>query len=258
MIQTITLIGAGNVAHNLGHTFVAAGFNVVEVYSRKLNNAKELAEKLGATFTNSLQKMNQKSDLYVIASTDNAIEEIASQLNLGNKLVVHTSGSVAIDFLKNASSNWGSLYPLQTFTKDYQADFTEIPICIEANDPENLKTLLELAQKLSNKVIELSSEQRQKLHLAAVFVSNFANYMQAIGQNLCESQGVDFDLLKPLIKEVFEKNLKGRAIENQTGPALRGDSFTMNKHLDLLKDQEELSSLYQLISDMIKNRNLGN
>jgi predicted short-subunit dehydrogenase-like oxidoreductase (DUF2520 family) len=117
---------------------------------------------------------------------------------------------------------------------------------------------LELAQKLSNKVIELSSERRQKLHLAAVFVSNFANYMQAIGQNLCECQGVDFDLLKPLIKEVFEKNLKGKAIDNQTGPALRGDSFTINKHLELLNDEEELSRLYQLISDMIKNRNIGN
>ncbi len=251
MIKKITLIGSGNVAHNLGKAFLLNGLEVSEVYSRTKTNAKVLAEKLEANYTNNLNELNQESDLYIIATSDNAIEKIANELKLGNKLVVHTSGSVGIEVLKNASKNYGSFYPLQTFTKTHQADFSEVPICIEGNNKESLKALSQIAGKLTNTVNELSSAQRQKLHLAAVFVSNFANYMQVIGEELCEEQQVDFELLKPLIKEVFEKNQTAKAIDNQTGPALRGDSFTMNKHLELLKDKKELKKLYQLISELI-------
>ena len=254
MIKKITLIGSGNVAYNLGNTFVEHDFEVVEVYSRTLSNAKSLSKKLNANSTDNLSKINTDSDLYVIAVKDDAIEQVAEQLDLKGKLVVHTSGSVGIEMLKNASRNYGSLYPLQTFTKTHKADFSEIPICLEGNNEKNLKELKKLAEKLTNRTVQLSSAQRQKLHLAAVFVSNFSNFMQVIGEELCEEQQVDFDLLKPLIKEVFEKNKTGRAIDNQTGPALRGDSFTMEKHLGLLKDKKELSELYQLISKMIGNR----
>jgi len=254
MIKKITLIGSGNVAHNLGKAFILNGFDVVEVYSRTKANAKALAEKLDAKSTNNLSEINKESDLYIIATTDNAIEKIVEKLDFKGHFVVHTSGSVSIDVFENSFSHFGSFYPLQTFTKSHQADFKEIPICVEGNNEKNLELFKGLANKLSNKVVELSSAQRQKLHLSAVFVSNFANYMQVIGEDLCEEQQVDFELLKPLIKEVFHKNQKGKAINNQTGPALRGDSFTMNKHLELLKDKKELHQLYELLSGMIQNK----
>jgi predicted short-subunit dehydrogenase-like oxidoreductase (DUF2520 family) len=251
MIKKITFIGSGNVAHNLGKVLLKNGIEIIQVYSRNIENAKKLAVQLAAAFTDDLRKLNTESDLYIIASSDNAIEKIANQLDLEGKLVVHTSGSVSIKVLTNATQNCGSFYPLQTFTKSHQADFTLIPICIEASSLESFQILKELANNLSTKVVNMTSEQRQKLHLAAVFVSNFSNYMQVIGYELCEEQQVDFNLLKPLIKEVFEKNQQHNAIDNQTGPALRGDTFTMNKHLDLLENNKELSELYQLISNMI-------
>lgn len=254
MMMNIALIGSGNVAHNLGKTFVSAGIRVVQVYSRSLHNAQDLAEKLNSDYTNDFSLINKECDLYIVASSDDAIVEIANQLNFGDKLVVHTSGSVSADVLSVSSSNFGSFYPLQTFTKNHQANFSDLPICIESNNMKSLELLEELANKITNRVIKLSSEQRQKLHLAAVFVANFSNYMQAIGQDLCENQGVDFDLLKPLMKEVFEKNITGRAIDNQTGPASRGDTFTMNRHLEILKGDSQLSELYTLISEMIENR----
>ncbi|MEN8928165.1 MAG: Rossmann-like and DUF2520 domain-containing protein [Flavobacteriales bacterium] len=254
MLKKITLIGSGNVAHNLGHAFMAKGYEIVEVYSRASENAKQLAEKLNANYTSDLSKLNSKSDLYLIVSSDDAIEKIAKKLRLKDKLIVHTSGSVGIDVLKSASKNYGSFYPLQTFTKSHLTDVSHVPFCIEGNTKENKKALIELAKTLSNKVIEMNSEQRQKLHLAAVFTSNFANYMQVIAQDICEEQEVDFDLLKPLMKEVFEKNLLHKTEQNQTGPAKRGDKFTMQKHAHLLKGDEEKQELYTLISRMIEKR----
>lgn len=254
MIQKITLIGSGNVAHNLGHAFLLHGLEVVEVYSRTKDNAAALAKKIKAKYTDDLTSLNHESDLYIIASSDDSIEEIADHLSLKHKLVVHTSGSVGISSLKKASRSIGSFYPLQTFTKNHQADFSEIPICIEGGKKEDEEKLIELAKKLTNKVIHLSSEQRKKLHLSAVFASNFSNYMQVIAQDLCEEQKIDFELLQPLIREVFEKNLTQNAIENQTGPARRGDKFTMNKHLELLKENKELSSLYTQLSKLIMEK----
>lgn len=254
MIQKITLIGSGNVAHNLGHAFLLHGLEVIEVYSRTRVNAASLANKLEARFTDDLTSLNQESDLYVIASSDDSIEAIADGLSLKHKLVVHTSGSVGISSLKEASRNIGSFYPLQTFTKNHQTDFSEIPICIEGGEKEDEERLSELAKRMTNKVIHLSSEQRKKLHLSAVFASNFSNYMQVIAQGLCEEQEVDFELLQPLIREVFEKNLSRKASENQTGPARRGDKFTMDKHLELLKGNKELVLLYTQISKLITER----
>lgn len=252
MIHFITLIGSGNVAHNLGFAFREAGLEVVEVVSKNIANAQILAQKLNAKSNNDLSTINQESDLYVVASSDNAIAQIASQLDLSDKLLVHTSGSIAIAELDAASSRVGSFYPLQTFTKSHRADFQKIPICIEANDSQATRELEELGKKISNRIIPMTSLQRQKLHLAAVFVSNFANYMQVIGQDLCEEQGIEFDLLKPLMKEVFDKNQLKSARENQTGPALRKDSFAMEKHLQLLEKDPSLQELYKQISTLIQ------
>jgi predicted short-subunit dehydrogenase-like oxidoreductase (DUF2520 family) len=254
MLKKITLIGSGNVAHNLGHAFLNQGFEIVEVYSRTIKNAKHLAEKLEALYTSDLASLNKESDLYIIVSSDDAIEKIAEQLNFKNKLIVHTSGSIGIEVLENTSNNYGSFYPLQTFTRSHLADVSSVPFCIEGNTKKNKKDLIDLASKLSSNVLEMDSTQRQKLHLAAVFTSNFANYMQVIAQDICESQEVDFDLLKPLIKEVFDKNLIEKAENNQTGPAKREDKFTMQKHINLLKDDKEKQELYALISSMITKR----
>ena len=252
MIKKITLIGSGNVAHNLGAALKKSGFEIVEVYSRTLTHAQELAKKLKADSTNLLLEINRESDLYIIATSDNAITEVAQELDLGDKLIVHTSGSVGIEVLNKTSKNYGSFYPLQTFTRSHQADFSEIPICIEGSNKKSLHSLEQVSEQLTNNTIEISSTQRQKLHLAAVFVSNFANYMQVIGEDLCKEQQIDFELLKPLMKEVYEKNQLQNPSQNQTGPALRGDTFTINKHLELLKENKELSEVYQLISRLIK------
>jgi len=254
MIRTVTLIGSGNVAHNLGVALQNKGLKVNEVFSRTKKNAKLLAEKLDANFIDELALLNQESDLYIVASSDNSIAQIASQIRLKDKILVHTSGSVEMEVLRNSSNFVGCFYPLQTFTKDHQTDFSEVPVCIESNNEKTLSKLENLSQKLTARTIHMSSIQRQKLHLAAVFVSNFVNYMQVIGQDLCKEQGVEFELLKPLIREVFDKNELRTARENQTGPALRGDSFTMNRHLEILKKDKQLYKLYSLISDMIESR----
>ena len=92
------------------------------------------------------------------------------------------------------------------------------------------------------------------LHLAGVFSCNFVNHMLAISQMLAEENEFDFKLLKPLVVETIEKALAGNPLDSQTGPAVRGDSETIKKHVALLsRIDDDLRDLYLALSTSILN-----
>ncbi len=130
-------------------------------------------------------------------------------------------------------------------------DFTEIPVCLEGSSPDILAELKELAGKISASVYEINSEERQTLHLAAVFTCNFVNYFYHLGNRLLEKQGLSFDLLKPLIRETASKVMEMEPYEAQTGPARRNDEVIIGNHLNLLDNEPELREIYQVLTKSI-------
>lgn len=253
-IQNIVLIGAGNVATHLALAFYKSGLNIFQIYNRSLDSAQELAEKVQAQPLTDLHRLNLSSDLYIISVADNAMEEVTTQLDLNDKLVVHTSGSVQMDVLKEVTGNYGVFYPLQTFSKIKDVEFRSIPICLEANNGANLQKLNELAKRISENVRVIDSEQRKVLHLAAVFACNFPNFMYSIAAEITNQSDIDFDILRPLIKETADKILEINPREAQTGPAKRGDKKTMNDHLEMLSEFPEFKEIYKLISLAIQTQ----
>jgi len=189
--------------------------------------------------------------IFIVAVADDAIGEVVDQIDFNNNIVVHTSGSIGIDVLKYASGRYGVFYPLQTFSKVRDIDFSEIPICIEASSPEVEKTLVDLGGELSGDVRLIDSQQRVYIHLAAVFASNFANYMYYLGEDILKKHGISFDILKPLIRETAEKMEHKNPREAQTGPAVRRDMHIIQKHIDLLADDNEKRDLYAWLSRKI-------
>lgn len=251
MIEKVVIIGAGNLATQLGLALHEKKIQVKQVYSRTIRSAKELAEKLNASYTTDLSKLETDTDLYVIAVKDSSIQEILENLPTKNGLIVHTAGSVPMKILEGFSVNYGVFYPLQTFSKDRKVDFNNIPVCIEANHPSNLVKLQELAGKLSGTVRQINSEERKILHLAAVFVNNFVNHFYAIGADLLHENKMSFDLLKPLIQETASKIENLNPIVSQTGPARRNDQNVIQSHLKLLEDKPEYRKIYSFVSDSI-------
>lgn len=252
-IKNIILIGAGNVATQLGFALLDAGFKIVQVYSRTQTSVELLAEKLSADFTISIDEINLEADLYIISLTDEATGEICKKLDLHDKFVIHTSGSLPMDILSAVSNSFGVFYPLQTFSKSRNINFQDIPLCLEANSQENLDLLIKLAKKISEKIYEINSGQRKILHLAAVFACNFPNFMYSIARKILIGADLDFELLKPLIRETAEKVQTINPAKAQTGPAIRGDRKIMEQHLELLKDNKEMYDLYKFLSQRITN-----
>ena len=247
----ITIIGSGNVATHLAAAFKNAGHLIVQVYSRTLQNAALLAYHVKAEAIDDLGRINPETDLFVIAVKDDAIGVIAEQLAKYDKLIVHTSGATDLYVLTAFTDHAGVFYPLQTFSKTKEVEFLKVPLCIEGADDNITQQLLELGRTISNNVSVVNSAQRKTLHLAAVFACNFPNYLYGIAQQLLAKDGLDFNLLRPLITETAAKVQSQQPQSVQTGPAIREDENTMNFHLQLLNGEPQWQEIYRLLSQGI-------
>jgi predicted short-subunit dehydrogenase-like oxidoreductase (DUF2520 family) len=247
----ITFIGSGNVATHLAAAFKNAGHNIVQVYSRDLQNASLLAYHVKAEATDNLEQIDTETDLFVIAVKDDAIDMIAAELAKYDKLIVHTSGATDLRTLLKYTKNAGVFYPLQTFSKTRELNFNTVPLCIEGGDEKITSTLNELAFTVSQNVYRVNSDQRKTLHLAAVFACNFPNYLYSVSQQLLAEKQLPFDLLRPLILETAEKVQEHLPAVVQTGPAVRNDEKTMAFHGEQLKENPDLQQIYKLLSQGI-------
>lgn len=247
----IVILGAGNVATHLSLALKKSDINIRTIYSKTTQSAKSLAARIDTNFTTTIEDIPKDADLYFIAVKDEVIIDIIRKLQISNGAVVHTAGSVSMNLFQDIYATYGVFYPLQTFSVNEDVDFSEIPIFIEANDQKLEDDLLVLAKSISNSVQVMSSEKRTFLHLAAVFACNFSNHMYSIASDIIEQAGVSFDVLKPLIKETTRKAIAGNPLKAQTGPALRNDQYVIQKHIEMLKDNEEYEKIYRFVSDSI-------
>lgn len=244
----VVILGAGNVAFHLFRAFSEAEkTKVIQVYNHQKESLKHFKN-----FTDTTTNINnlKSADFYILALKDDVIPENAKTFKSIKGIVLHTSGAVGLTALHNLT-DYGVFYPLQTFSKNKRVDFSEIPVCIEANSPENLEKIKNLGLNITTDVREINSEQRKALHLAAVFVNNFSNHLYTIGAEICENHQVDFSILKPLIKETASKIESLQPKEAQTGPALRNDQKTIEVHLALLSKKHK--DIYSLLTQSIQD-----
>jgi predicted short-subunit dehydrogenase-like oxidoreductase (DUF2520 family) len=253
----ITLIGSGNVATHLGAALKNAGHHIVQVYSRNAQNAALLAYHIKAEPTDDLQRLSADTDLFMISVNDDAIDGIAAAVAVHQKPMVHTSGATPLKVLLKYTDRAGVFYPLQTFSKSKEVDFRKVPLCIEGAYEDLTDELKQLAQTISNKVDLVNSDQRKILHLAAVFACNFPNYLYNAAYQLLNENGLDFDLIRPLIAETAQKVEQQLPASVQTGPAVRGDSKTVAAHIQLLGNEAMLKDIYLLLSQAIIKMDKG-
>ncbi|MFI1770531.1 Rossmann-like and DUF2520 domain-containing protein [Thalassobellus citreus] len=245
---TVTILGAGNVATHLFKAFNKANnISINQWYNRSLKSIDAYNNKVEITDDLSTLK---EADIYILAVSDDAIAELSSQLPFENRLVVHTSGSVSVYDIDKKHKR-GVFYPLQTFSKNANMDFANVPICLETINKECYPTIKELAVAIGSPTKRVNGDQRRTLHLAAVFVNNFTNQLYRIGHEITESEGAEFDMLKPLILETAKKIQDLSPFKSQTGPAMRNDKKTIKKHLKLLENDHH-KDIYELLTTSIQ------
>lgn len=252
-IYSISFIGSGNVATHLALALKKAGHNIHEIYSRSYENARVLAQKTDGKAIHSIDELDSLADLYVISIPDGAIEHIMQNFPQVAGIVVHTSGITPMKVLEKVLQ-FGVFYPLQTFSMQRSPDMSSVPFCLEASSDEVLLKLKKLASKLSASVFAINSGQRQYLHLGAVMVNNYSNYLFRMAFDILEAKGIDHALLMPLIEETISKIKSLHPSVAQTGPARRKDTETIEKHLQLLEEHQDYKELYKIFAQQITKK----
>lgn len=254
----ITMIGAGRLATNMAKALKQAGHDLPQVYSRTHEAASMLASVTGSEPVSRLEQVRDDADMYVIAVKDGAIAPIAAALcpSLPDAVFVHTAGSVPMDVFLGKAKRYGVIYPMQTFSKEREVDFSRIPCFVEGNDETTLADISNVAASISNDVRPLTSEKRRHLHLAAVFACNFTNHCYRLASEILATQGIPFSVMLPLIDETARKVHHLTPAEAQTGPAVRYDSEVIAAHLRLLDEVDGASGalpadVYRLITESI-------
>lgn len=247
----IVFIGSGNVATHLSVALKKSGNEIIQVYSKTLKNAKLLASQVEAEPIDNLKSIKSKADLYVFSVKDDMLSEIVKLMPATDGIWAHTSGSLPMNlFSLGRSSDYGVIYPLQTFSKSRLVDFQGIPVFIEGDSNHSQHILYGVAKSISGNVRLLDSDNRRYLHLAAVFANNFSNHMFTLASEILNSKGISFDVLKPLIMETAAKVMEMEPKKAQTGPAIRYDEKVIQKHMDLIQDGDT-KEIYELISKSI-------
>ncbi|WP_417290137.1 Rossmann-like and DUF2520 domain-containing protein [Corallibacter sp.] len=245
---SVNILGAGNVATHLFKAFQKSEhISVNQWYNRDISKISTYKNEV-STIDNISQL--EEADIYIIAVSDDAISKLSQSLTNKNQLVVHTSGSVSVYDLDKTLRR-GVFYPLQTFSKTASVDFSNVPFCIETIDKQDLELLKNLADSIGSQWYKISTEQRQTLHLSAVFVNNFTNQLYRIAHEISDIQNINFDILKPLILETANKVQHMSPYMAQTGPAMRNDKKTIKKHLKSLENEQH-KAIYKLLTESIK------
>ena len=252
ILMRVTFIGSGNTATVMGRLCAEKGHHIQQVIARDAEKGKMLASEFGCSYISLHDEPDYNTDIVIVSLADTSLPEALQKLNFHTTPVVHTAGACKINVIQNVSENFGVLYPLQSLNKNIAA-IPEIPFLIEANNEPTLNFIKEFAQSLSTTVVMQNAEERVRLHAAAVIVNNFTNYLFVVAEKFCVDEKVDFNLLKPIIKETADRIQQHSPVVVQTGPALRSDITTLDKHLRLLNDYPKLRTLYMRLTDGIMN-----
>jgi predicted short-subunit dehydrogenase-like oxidoreductase (DUF2520 family) len=246
----VVILGTGNVATVLGKKILQAKHEVLQVYGREILSAESLATALGAKPVQLLAEITNDADIYIIAVSDAAIQLIADQLRLPGKIVVHTAAAVSKTILQNVTGHYGVVYPLQSLRKT-SGYIPVIPVFIDGSDEKTLNSINQFSNTVFEKTTIANDDERLKLHVAAVLVSNFTNHLYALADYFCGEEKLDFNSLLPLMHESVERLNTNKPLAMQTGPAVRSDLVTIETHLDLLENYPHIKEVYDLLTRSI-------
>ena len=247
-IKNITVIGTGNVALQFSKLFLKNKFKIDGIYGRSNFSDSQIDNEL---YTDKVSNISKKSDLYLVAVSDDAYIELLKNIPLKNKFIVHTSGSLVSEMLNSFSKRWGCLYPLQTIKKNQLIEWDNIPFFIEASNDNDLELLTNFCNANNLNYSVKNSNHRNQTHIAAVATNNFIYYLLSTIKEYCDKNKINFENLKPLMDQSLKNVLNFPAHQLQTGPAIRKDLKLIEKHIESLKSENDLKEIYQLFSEKI-------
>lgn len=222
---------------------------------KALNDCPYLKVKIHSVSSNKSFHKNFIPDVIWVLKNDENIKKEIFRLKKYFPNALYISSSAVFDIGKIQNVPIITLYPLGTFSrKNSNIIMQKVPFFLEygKNITENHKKITQkLCKAIGIKPMMLNYDERIKLHLAAVFVNNFTNALLHAAKEIA---GKKNKYLVPILKQTLENMKKMNPVQTQTGPAVRGDSNTIRKHLDFLTNWPELKKIYLIHTKYIQKK----
>ena len=246
----IAVIGSGRVAQTLLRLAADAQISISGIYARNQTKADALALQYNCTAAKSIPDL--QADLILVCVSDDALPEVLAQLG-PQQFAAYTAGSPSIKLF--AHNNLGVCYPYQSISLNRDLLASDIPFMIEGKNDFVLQRITAFLQQLGAQFQLCGSAQRSQYHLAGVFVNNFGNLMLLEASKILADANLDFTPVYPLLNETIAKAILLGPEKAQTGPALRHDQNTLERHRNQLSGQqlEVYNQLTQRIQDLFKD-----
>jgi predicted short-subunit dehydrogenase-like oxidoreductase (DUF2520 family) len=258
----IGFVGAGKVGFSLGKYFSINNITLSGYYSKHLNSAKEAANFTNSNFYNTIYDLINDSDIIFITTPDDVVSSIWQEiksLNIRNKLICHTSGSLTSEIFSDINGLGASAYsvhPMFPFS-DKLTTYKHLSNCyfsLEGNE-KHLTLMKKFLESLGNTVFTIEANKKALYHLSNVMVSNLVLSLINKGCSYlseCGLQPTDaLSALMPLIESNLN-NLKTKGfICSLTGPVERGDLGTISKHLEVIPQED--AQIYKNLSLNLMN-----
>lgn len=257
---TVSLIGAGNLAHALGPALKAAGYQIDAVVGRKLpasrRRALSLAKRL-KTEAVSLEDLEIESDIVWICQTDDALAKTARELSRRHdwkgRVVFHSSGALTSEVLaplKRAGATTASLHPMMTFVAGSIPSMEGVPFAVEG-DRRAVAAARQIAQALKADIFEIKKSAKVLYHALGSFSSPMLVATLVTAERVGRAAGLSQQqlrkLMSPILRQTLQNYLQSGAAAAFSGPVKRGDINTIRGHLRELAKVAEAGEVYRAL-----------
>lgn len=177
----------------------------------------------------------QGVDLLVIATPDRAIADVAARIEpVGTTVVAHLSGACGLDVLGRHPRR-GALHPLMTLP-DAERGAVLLRGAWFAIAGDEL--VGQVVAALGGRSFGVADEQRAVYHAAACVASNHVIALLAQVERLAVIAGVPYEAFFDIVRASVENSVEMGPRRALTGPAARGDTTTIERHLAALDHRE--------------------
>ncbi len=266
-----TIIGTGRLGSSLALRMHNKGYQIRSLYNRSLESCERIASvtetEIFGTFP---ARPADLGDVVFLCLPDDQIGPFAKKMGVVKEgpAWVHTSGATPADVLLPLSpdgSGIASMHPVQTFTiRNRESAFNQCFVTLQG-DPGLCVPLEKVIQAIGGRPLMVDSRQKTAIHLAAVYVCNYMAPLFAASQDLLDDNGLEVrarDLFGPMVRQAMDGLLSHSPAEVLTGPVLRGDTGTIDRHLQVLADSPKWEHLYRVLgkatlelAQSLENRN---
>lgn len=253
MTDRVFILGAGRAGRSLARAFRAGGVDVIGLHGRTA-----IAEE-SITAGEPPESLGEATCVLVTvrdAQLDGALAVLAEQRLRPRAVVLHASGSAdpeGLALLRARGHSCGTFHPLLALSDPAHAPQMLRGASIGIDGDVEARDIGErLARSIGSHVLHIPPGHKALYHAAAVFASNFPTVLMCLAEELLREIDIDAATarraLHPLFASAVENLRNGSGSKALTGPIVRGDAATVERHVRALEVHPDSLDAYRALS----------